>query len=94
MAFRRGGGGRKRDANEPDIRKALAACGRKTFQISGTGLPDLLIWSPAPFVAVHGFWLPAEVKVEGGDFTEHQDDARFPVLRSIEDALAIIGVTR
>lgn len=93
MAFRRGGAGKRRDANEPAIREAIAACGRRSWQLGGLGLPDVLIWSPAPFVRVPpGFWLPVEIKVEGGGFTEHQEPGRFPVARSVEDVLGYLGI--
>lgn len=93
MSFRRGGAGKRRDETEPAIRAALEACGRRSWQVSGLGLPDLLIWSPGAFVSHYeGFWMPVEVKTAKGGFTEHQDPLRWPVLRSVEDALALIGV--
>lgn len=36
----------KRDDNEADIVKALRATGCLVEFISGTGIPDLLVWSP------------------------------------------------
>ena len=85
MAFRRGGGGKKRDTAEKPIRTALAAVGAQSWQISGTGLPDLL-------VAFRGRFYAGEVKSEGGTLTKHQ--GAFPVWRTPDDALKAIGAVK
>ncbi len=36
----------KRDANEPDIIKALRAVGCLVQPLSAPGVPDLLVWTP------------------------------------------------
>lgn len=36
----------RRDANEPDIVKALRAAGCLVEGLSGSGVPDLLVWTP------------------------------------------------
>jgi hypothetical protein len=38
--------GAKRDANEPEIIKALRAAGCLVQPLSAPGVPDLLVWSP------------------------------------------------
>lgn len=85
MSFRRGGGKKRRDANEASIRTALAAYGAQSLQISGTGLPDLL-------VLYRGRWMPLEVKTEKGRFTNAQSAILWPVVRSVDEALAAIGI--
>ncbi len=85
MAFRRGGGKKRRDANEKDIRGALAALGAHVFQISGDGLPDLLVlWK--------GTWMPLEVKTAKGRFTSSQTALLWPVVRSVGDVFVLLGV--
>lgn len=85
MPFRRGGAGKRRDANEPAILKALHAVGARTWQISGAGLPDDLI-------LFRGRYYVIEVKTRTGEKTEAQADIPWPVVRSIEDAYRVIGV--
>ena len=87
MGFRRGGGKKRRDANEKAIRAALAAVGAHAFQVSGDGLPDLIVlW--------RGVWTPMEVKTAKGRFTSSQSALLWPVVRSVEEALEAIGVSR
>jgi hypothetical protein len=87
MAFRRGGAGKRRDAIEPAVIQALKACGVEVWQISGTGLPDLLCKR-------RGRWTPLEVKSgEKAPLTAIQAaEHAFPVVRSVQDALEAIGV--
>lgn len=87
MAFRRGGGKKKRDAVEPEIRLALRAVGAPSWQISGTGLPDLLVWS-------RGAWFVLEVKSGRGQVTKAQSAIPWPIVRSIDDAFAAVGIAR
>lgn len=82
--FRRGGGGKRRDAIEPAVIQALRACGVETWQIGGTGLPDLL----TRYKGVYGV---LELKSgKAGRLTKHQGD--FPVARSVEEALRLTGL--
>ena len=85
MPFRRGGAGKKRDVAEQPIIKAARAVGARAYQISGTGLPDLL-------VEFRGRWYPGEVKSPGGTETVHQ--GAFPIWRTPEDMLKAIGAVR
>lgn len=81
--IRWGAGGKRRDANEPAIRDALHDVGAETWQISGRGLPDLL-------VKFQGRYYVGEVKTETGKLRETQ--GAFPVWRTTTDALQAIGV--
>ena len=87
MTFRRGGAKRRRDAAEPAIVEALRATGAIVLQVSGTGLPDLL-------VSYRGRWTPLEVKTGTGKRTQAQVDAgageRWPIVRSVSEALEAI----
>ena len=67
--FRRGGGGRRRDGNEPDVVDAFNALGWVVFRIGATGLPDLL-------VTRRGIWKPVEVKQPGKSLTPEQEATR------------------
>ena len=81
-AFRRGGARKRRDANEPEIIDALRRSGRQVWQISGAGLPDLLVYGAGKFTAL-------EVKTAKGGLTalQAQQANPWPVVRSAEDAL-------
>lgn len=83
MSFRRGGAKKRRDAAEPAIIEALKAHGASVFQISGRGLPDLLI-------RYRGRCFACEVKSAGGKRTEAQEDTQFPVVRTPQDAIALV----
>jgi hypothetical protein len=85
MAFRRGGGGKRRDANEPAIREALHAVGAETWQVSGDGLPDLIVFFR------ERFYCP-EIKTATGRMRKSQ--GKFPVWRSVDEALHAIGATK
>lgn len=85
MAFRRGGGGRRRDIAEQPIVQAVRAVGGKVWQLGGTGLPDLLVLFRDRYYA-------GEVKSEGGTETEHQ--GAHPIWRTPQDALKAIGAIR
>lgn len=89
------GQARKRDANEKAIVAALEAVGAFVFRLSGEGVPDLL-------VAYRGVWRPLEVKSAKGTYTREQEwqflqagaTARITTVRSVEEALAAIGLPR
>lgn len=88
--MRRVGQARKRDANEKAIIVALQAAGAFVFQLSGKGVPDLL-------VAYRGRWEPLEVKSEHGRITvaqRHVMHAGITIHRvvTVEDAYRVIGV--
>lgn len=72
---------------------ALRAAGWVVLQVSGAGLPDLL-------VAKDGRWLALEVKSPGGHLTEAQVETfdvlgavgvRVPIVTSPAEALAAVG---
>ena len=91
--YRKGAGG-KRDENEPDIIKALRAHGCVVMQLSGKGIPDLLVLRNGTK------WL-ADVKMPGKPTTEAQEElweeaatkARCSVfiLRTPEDAQKMLN---
>ena len=83
--MRRVGQARKRDANERPIRKALEACGAHVTSVSGKGAPDLL-------VRFQGHLYGLEVKSVKGKQTEAQVETNWPIVRSVAEALAVIGV--
>ena len=86
MSFRHGGAGKRRDTNEPAIIEALRLMGAYVYQVSGDGLPDLLVlWQSR--------WTPLEIKTTRGKLTASQMDIPWPVVRSVSEALAAIGVT-
>lgn len=85
MTFRRGGAGKRRDANEPALIAGWRAIGAEVWQVSGTGLPDVL-------VRFRGHLHAFEIKTATGALTEHQGD--FPVIRSMDEALNAIGAVR
>lgn len=85
MAFRRGGGGRRRDIAERPILDAAADVGAESWQISGTGLPDVLL-------RFRGRFFAAEIKSDGGKETVNQ--GAFPIWRTPDDMLKAIGAIR
>lgn len=89
MGFRRGGAKRKRDGNEAAIVEALKAVGCEIWYLGGVGLPDLLVRVPGPS---GGRWQPVEVKAPKGKLTAAQDGICWPVVRTVDEALAMVGV--
>ena len=88
--MRRGGAGKKRDANEEAIVAGLEAVGCSVYRLTGVGVADLLVRARGTL------WL-LEVKATHGQLTLDQRlfRMRFPetqVVRSVEDALRIVGV--
>lgn len=84
------GQARKRDVNEKAIVEALEHVGAAVFRLNGAGVPDLL-------VAYRGRWQPMEVKSARGRLTARQADTLFragpiPIVRSVAEALALVGV--
>jgi hypothetical protein len=84
----------RRDANEPEIRQALKDIGANVYQVSGKGLPDLI-------VIFRGRAFLLEVKTETGELTDPQSDfmkanadcEMVGVVRNVDEALRLIGVT-
>ena len=85
MSFKRGGAKKRRDALEPDLLAALHRLGVQTWQLHDTGLPDLLCFFRGRFYAL-------EVKGVDGHLTAAQQPAPWPVVRSLADACAVLGV--
>lgn len=84
----------KRDANEPAIILGLRKVGATVYQLSGKGIPDLL-------VGFRGVTYLLEVKERKGKLTNAQDDfmsvwegQRVYIARTVEAALAAIGAAR
>lgn len=82
MTFRRGGAGKRRDTNEASLIAGWRAIGAEVWQVSGRGLPDVLVRFRG---RLHGF----EIKTSMGKLTEHQ--GAFPVVRNMEEGLQAIG---
>lgn len=80
--MRRGGAGKRRDQNEPGLIAGWRAVGAEVWQISGTGLPDVL-------VRFRGTLYAFEIKTAAGTLTEHQGN--FPVIRTMDQGLLAIG---
>ncbi len=78
----------RRDANEAEIVAALERIGVVVIRLSDPGVPDLLCHRA-------GRWLPIEVKRIGEYLTPAQLELRkrvwFPVVRSVDEALALYG---
>lgn len=81
--------GRRRDANEPEIIRALEQIGCRVFRLSDAGLPDLLI-------SFRGEWSVLECKMPNGKLTPAQELtwqlSPFPVVESANEAIALFGV--
>jgi hypothetical protein len=75
------GQARKRDVNEKAIVRALRQIGAEVFPLSGRGIPDVLVR--------YAF----EIKSATGKRTEAQVDTQWPVIRSVQEALAAVGVS-
>jgi hypothetical protein len=81
----------KRDTIATTIIQALRGVGAQVWQVSGKGIPDLLVLFRGEFYLL-------EVKTGRGKLTPAQveffDDADTPnaaVVRSVDDALQVIG---
>jgi hypothetical protein len=85
VSYRRRGGGGKRDTAEGPIVDALRACGVGVWFLSGQGNPDLL-------THYRGLWLPLEVKTGKGTLTPNQVGILWPVTRTVDQALAVLGI--
>jgi hypothetical protein len=80
----------RKDLNQAAIVAALRAIGCEVLVVNQEGLPDLL-------THYRGSWLPVEVKRPRGHLTPLQATLRqrayFPVVSSVDEALALFGVT-
>ena len=85
--MRRVGQTRRRDRNEAEIVEALRAVGADVTRISGKGAPDLLVRYRG---TVAGF----EVKTGSGKRTDAQESSRWPIVRTVDEALKAIGAVR
>jgi Holliday junction resolvase len=85
--MRRVGQVRRRDANEKAIVDALRAVGAHVTRISGDGAPDILVRHAG------GRLWAFEVKSAKGKQTEAQQETDWPILRTVDEALAAIGAT-
>jgi hypothetical protein len=85
MAFWKGGGKKRRDANEPALISAARDVGAECWQVSCRGGPDLI-------VKYRGRFYCGEVKSTKGKETEHQ--GAFPIWRTVDDILKAIGARR
>jgi len=83
--MRRVGQVRRRDAAEKPIVEALRARGVDVTQISGEGAPDLL-------VRFRGRLYAFEVKSGKGKRTEAQEATQWPIVRTVDDALRMVGL--
>jgi Holliday junction resolvase len=83
--MRRGGAGKRRDAVEPEIIQGLRSVGAEVWQLSGNGLPDILATFRSRYFVM-------EIKSAGGRLTAAQRGIPWPVVRSVSDALRVIGV--
>jgi hypothetical protein len=81
------GQARKRDIAEKPIRRALEAVGATVTPISGEGAPDLLVRYRGQIYAL-------EVKSRIGKRTEAQEETQWPIVRTEDDALRLIGAVR
>jgi hypothetical protein len=80
-----GGGGKRRDANEREIRRVLHAAGAQTWQINGAHLPDLL-------VLYRGRWKPLGIKTLTGRLRPGEGAACWPIVRTAAEACTACGV--
>ena len=87
MGFRRRAGGGKRDTAERVIVAALVAYGVRIWKLSGTGNADLLC-------LYRGVYLPLEIKTGKGKATANQADIPWPIVRTADEALALLGLMR
>ena len=76
----------QRDGNEAELVRDLRKLGAIVDYVSGKGLPDLL-------VRYRGSVYAWEIKIKKGKRTHAQDQSRWPIVRSIDEALLAMNVT-
>ena len=84
--MRRGAGGKRRDTTEAPIVAALRDLGCDVFYISGAGLPDVLVLAAGPTRR----WTPLEIKSPKGRRTKLQQDLKWAVVTTPEQAIAAV----
>jgi hypothetical protein len=85
--FRTGGASKRRDASEGLIVDALRRVGARVWRVGGRGLPDVLVFYRWVFT-------PMEIKTGTGRLTAAQTDIPWPVVRTVDEALKVIGAAR
>lgn len=86
MSYRKRANGGKRDLAEPAIVAALEAYGARIWRLSGCGNPDLLVFYHRRFVVM-------EIKTGTSKPNANQQDIPWPIVRTIEDAIAEVTRT-
>jgi len=81
--MKRGGAGKRRDATEAEIIRALRAIGAFVVQCHGAGTPDLV-------VLYRSRWFVMEIKSEKGRLRPSQMYGHYPIVRTPEQALAVL----
>lgn len=81
------GQARRRDVIEKPIVAGLQAVGADVTRISGKGAPDIL-------VVFRGRHYGLEIKSATGSRTAAQEVSRWPIVRSMDEALKAIGAMR
>lgn len=77
----------RRDAAEKTMVSTARSIGALVWQLSGNGLPDLLILFRARFFVV-------ECKSAGGTLTKAQEGIPWPVVRTPSELLQVIGAIK
>ena len=78
--MRRGGAGKRRDANEAAIIDGLRRRQAQVWQVSGADLPDLLVLRNA-------VWLPLAIKTVKGKLTKTESQGvPWPIVRTVDEA--------
>ncbi len=75
---------RRRDANEAELVKALEQMGVTVTKVSGKGAPDVIC-------SFRGRDFCFEIKGPKGRYTEAQQHTRWPIIRTVSDALTAMG---
>ncbi len=87
----------RKDGPQAAIVSALQAIGRDVMVSNQKGWPDLYVHDRRFFYQDYALWLPVEVKRPRGHLTPLQATLRqrayFPVVSSVDEALALFGVT-
>lgn len=83
----RTGQSRRRDENEWPIICDLRKLGYHVTQVSGVGAPDLIVRRSSRT----GFGFSCEVKSSHGKRTGAQERSQWPIVRSLDDILRLMG---
>ncbi len=86
----------RKDSTQAAIVQALRAIGKDVMISNQEGWPDLYVHDRRFLFGDYALWLPVESKRPGGILTPLQADLRrrawFPVVSSVDEALALFGV--